>query len=216
VVLQKWQFDDVTLERFIVGALEVNCYLLSTDDAAILVDPGYEEDELRERVNSLERMKTRHVLLTHGHFDHTGYCPDLVKKGWRIGIHPDDKFLLNRVPEDFEGLGYRDRPFEPYMILHDGVCFNIGSMTFQAVHTPGHSPGSVCFIERKRRWAFTGDTMFADSIGRSDLASGDERLLMRSLKKLKELLEPDTLILSGHGGRAKFGTILRINPFLQG
>jgi hydroxyacylglutathione hydrolase len=213
--MQKQRFDDVTLERFVVGTLEVNCYLLSTDDAAILIDPGYEEDELRERVNSLEKMKTRHVLLTHGHFDHTGYCPVLIKKGWRIGIHPDDKFLLNRVPEDFEGLGYLDRPFEPYMILRDGVCFNIGSMTLQVVHTPGHSPGSICLIDLKKRIAFTGDTMFADSIGRSDLTSGDEQLLMRSLKKLKGLLEPETLVLSGHGRRAKFNTILGINPFLK-
>ena len=213
--MQKWKFDDVILERYIVGMLEVNCYLLSTDDSAILIDPGFVEDELRDRVESINDLESKMVLLTHGHFDHTGFCPELQKKGWKVGIHPDDKFLLNRVPPDFDGLGYQDTPFEPYMTLREGVCFNVGSLAFEVVATPGHSPGSVCFIDLKKRLAFTGDTMFAESIGRSDLAGGDEQLLMRSLKKLKGLLEPETLVLSGHGGRAKFSTILGINPFLE-
>lgn len=212
--MQKWEFEDVTLERFIVGSLEVNCYLLTSEDAAILIDPGFGEDELISRLESLKDMKSRIVLLTHGHFDHTGFCPELVKKGWKVGIHPEDQFLLNRVPEDFDELGYRDRPFEPYVFLRDGVCFNIGSSTFQVIHTPGHSPGSICLIDLKKRLAFTGDTMFADSIGRSDLAGGDYDTIMESLGKLKGLLEPDTLILSGHGGRAKFSTVLKINRFL--
>jgi glyoxylase-like metal-dependent hydrolase (beta-lactamase superfamily II) len=214
--MQKWEFDDVTLERFIVGMLEVNCYLLSTEDSAVLIDTGFGEDELRERLEPLSNLGSRMVLLTHGHFDHTGFCPELAKKGWKVGIHPEDKFLLNRVPPDFDGLGYKDAPFEPYMMLREGVCFNVGSLTLEVVTTPGHSPGSVCFIDLKKRLAFTGDTMFAESIGRSDLAGGDERLLMQSLAKLKGLLEPETLVLSGHGGRAEFSTVLKINPFLKG
>ncbi|TKJ44283.1 MBL fold metallo-hydrolase [candidate division TA06 bacterium B3_TA06] len=213
--MQKNQFDDVTLERFIVGTLEVNCYLLTTEDSAILIDPGFPEDELVERVESLNYLESRMILLTHGHFDHTTACPLLKKNGWKVALHPEDRFLLNRVSPDFAGLGYVDEPFEPSMSLWDGVCFNIGSITLEVVATPGHSPGSVCFIERKRRWAFTGDTLFADSIGRSDLPGGDEQTLMQSLEKLKGVLEPETLVLSGHGGRAKFSTILRINPFLQ-
>jgi len=212
--LQKNKSEDVTLERFIVGSLEVNCYLLTTEDAAILIDPGFGEDELISRLESLKDMKSKQVLLTHGHFDHTGFCPELTKMGWKIGIHPDDKFLLNRVPPDFAELGYRDEVFEPYMTIREGVCFNVGSLTLEVVHTPGHSPGSICFIDFKKRLAFTGDTMFADSIGRSDLAGGDYDALMQSLKKLSSILEPDTLVLSGHGGRAKFSTVLRINPFL--
>ncbi len=212
--MQKWKFDDVTLQRFIVGSLEVNCYLLTTEDAAILIDPGFGEDELISCLELLKDMKSKQVFLTHGHFDHTGFCPELVKKGWKIGIHPDDKFLLNRVPPDFVELGYRDEVFEPYMTIREGVCYNIGGLTLQVVHTPGHSPGSICLIDLKKRLAFTGDTMFADSIGRFDLAGGDEQALMNSLGKLKNLLEPDTLVLSGHGGRAKFSTVLKINPFL--
>jgi hydroxyacylglutathione hydrolase len=213
--MQKWQFDDVTMERFIMGMLEVNCYLLSTQDSAILIDPGFGEDELVERVDRLTNLKSRIVLLTHGHFDHAGYCPDLVKKGWRVGIHPEDKFLLNRVPPDLEGMGYRDDPFDPYMTFQDGWSYNIGSLSIDVVHTPGHSPGSVCFVDHQKRFAFTGDTLFADSIGRSDLAGGDEGLLMQSLERLKGLLEPETLVLSGHGGRAKFSKIIGINSFLK-
>ncbi len=213
--MQRSKIDDVILERFIVGSLEVNCYLLTTEDSAILIDPGFAADELRKRVESLNHLESRMILLTHGHFDHTGFCPELVKKGWKAGIHPDDKLLLNRVPHDFEGLGYRDEPFESYVTFKEGWSFNIGSISLNLIHTPGHSPGSVCFIERKRRWAFTGDTLFADSIGRSDLPGGDEQTLMQSLEKLKGVLEPETLVLSGHGGCALFNTILRINSFLQ-
>jgi glyoxylase-like metal-dependent hydrolase (beta-lactamase superfamily II) len=212
--MQKWKFDDVTLQRFIVGSLEVNCYLLTSKDAAILIDPGFAEDELISRLESLKDMKSRTVLLTHGHFDHTGFCPELTKMGWKIGIHPDDKFLLNRVPADFAELGYADEPFETYITMRDEVCYNIGGLTLQVVHTPGHSPGSICLMDLKKRLAFTGDTMFADSIGRFDLAGGDEQVLMNSLEKLKNLLEPDTLVLSGHGGKARFSTVLKINPFL--
>jgi len=213
--LQKNQFDDVTLERFIVGSLEVNCYLLTTEDSAILIDPGFAADELVERVESLNHLESRMILLTHGHFDHTTACPLLQKNGWKVALHPEDRFLLNRVSPDFAGLGYVDEPFEPSMSLGDGVCFNIGSITLEVVATPGHSPGSVCFIELKGRLAFTGDTLFAESIGRSDLPGGDEEALMNSVAKLKGLLNSETMVLSGHGGRALFNMILRINPFLQ-
>lgn len=212
--MQKWRLDDVTIERFMVGFLETNSYLLTSEGAAILIDPGFAEDELVERVEGLKDVKSRQVLLTHGHFDHTGYCPQLQKIGWRIGIHPEDRFLLNRVPCDFKGLDYRDEPFEPYINLGEGVCFNIGSLSLKVVHTPGHSPGSACFVELKKRIAFTGDTMFADSIGRSDLAGGNYDTLMESLRKLTTLLEPETLILSGHGGRAQFKVVSRINRYL--
>jgi len=213
--LQKFEITDVTVERFIAGAIEANSYLLTSDDEALLIDPGFGEDELINRVDELKDCKSKKVILTHGHFDHTGYCPELEKKGWRIGIHPDDKFLLNRVPADFAGLGYRDEPFEPYMILREGVCFNVGSLTLKLIHTPGHSPGSICLVDLKKRIAFTGDTMFADSIGRADLAGGDYDTLMESLKKLCSMLEPDTLICSGHGGRAKFEVVKRINRYIN-
>jgi len=213
--LQRFKLDDVTIERFIVGTIEANSYLLTSDDEALLIDPGFGEDALVKRVDELKDYKSKKVVLTHGHFDHTGYCPLLEKKGWKIGIHPEDKFLLNRVPADFADLGYSDEPFEPYMTLREGVCFNVGSLTLEVVHTPGHSPGSICLIDLKRRIAFTGDTMFADSIGRSDLAGGDYDTLKGSLTKLISMLEADTLILSGHGGRAKFGVVKRINRYLN-
>ncbi|MBN2378936.1 MBL fold metallo-hydrolase [candidate division WOR-3 bacterium] len=212
--MQKIEIDDVTIERFMVGLLETNSYLLTSEDAAILIDPGFAEDELVDRVEAFKDLKTKTVLLTHGHFDHTGYCPRLQKAGWRVGIHTEDKFLLNRVPGDFDDLGYRDEPFEPYITLREGVCYNIGSLSLDVIHTPGHSPGSVCLLDLKKRIAFTGDTLFADSIGRSDLRGGDYDTLMESLKKLTSLLEPDTLILSGHGGRAQFKVVRRINRYL--
>jgi len=207
--------NDVTIERFIVGPLEVNCYLLTCEDAAILIDPGFHDEVLNKRIESLSQLESRLVLLTHGHFDHTSLCPALTAQGWKVGIHPDDAPLLNRVPPDFGHLGYPDEPFKPYMTFRQGWSYNIGSVSLEVLHTPGHSPGSVCFIDHRRRFALTGDTLFADSVGRFDLPGGDERRLADSLSNLKQSLEPQTLVLPGHGGRARFRTVLRINPFLR-
>lgn len=214
--MQKWEFDDVTLERFMVGMLEVNCYLLYSHNSVILIDPGFPEDKLLLRIRVLGDLDSKTVLLTHGHFDHTTACLLLQEKGWKVGVHPKDRFLLGRVSPEFACLGYPDSAFEPDLLLEDGMSFAVGQVEIEAVSTPGHSPGSMCFIERKKRWAFTGDTLFADSIGRSDLSGGDDQVLMDSICKLRELLRPDTLVLSGHGGRALFSTVVRINPFLQG
>ncbi len=213
--MQKNVIDDIVIKRFIVGPLEVNCYLLTSKDAAILIDPGFASDELKESVQSLSKLQSRLVLLTHGHFDHSGFCPALQKAGWKVGIHPDDRFLLNHVPEDFVSLGYEEELFEPYMSYKNGWSYNIGSISLEVLHSPGHSPGSVCFIDNRRRFAFTGDTLFADSIGRTDLPGGNYNTLMQSLKKLTLLLETDTLILPGHGGRAKFNVVKRINRYLD-
>ncbi len=215
-IVYKWKQDNVVIERFIVGSIETNTYLLTFEDSAILIDPGFPEDELRKRTELLSVLEKRTVLITHGHFDHTGFCPQLQGMGWEVGSHPRDGLLLNRVPGEFDGLGYQNASFKPQIKLAEGMTFDIGDLSLEVFYTPGHSPGSVCFIDRERKIAFTGDTLFVDSIGRTDLPGSKERLLMESLKKLKGLLKPGTLVLPGHGGRALFSNVLRINPYLSG
>lgn len=207
--------ENVTLERFIVGPLEVNSYLICSENSAILIDSGYPENELITRAASLNHLEGRIVLLTHGHFDHKGACPRLKKMGWRIGVHEHDKNLLTHPSTVFSFLGYPSSAVEPDILFKGGEVIAIGGVELIVQPTPGHSPGSVCYIEKNKRWAFTGDTLFADSIGRTDLAGGDTDLIMRSVEILKSLLLPETLVMSGHGGRALFSTILRINPFLK-
>lgn len=206
---------DVSLERFIVGPLEVNSYLLLAENTAFLVDPGFPEDELIARAESLQHIENRIVLLTHGHFDHKSACSKLKKTGWKIAVHESDRELLTRPSSIFAFLGYPSSAVEPDILFKGGEVIEIGDVELIVQSTPGHTPGSVCYIEKNKRLAFTGDTLFADSIGRTDLAGGDTGLIMRSVEILKSLLLPETLVMSGHGGRALFSTILRINPFLR-
>ncbi len=207
--------ENTSLERFIVGPLEVNSYLLYSEDSAVIIDPGYPEDELIARAGSLHHIENRIVLLTHGHFDHKSACPKLKKTGWKIAVHESDKGLLTHPSSIFAFLGYPSSAVEPDILFKGGEVIAIGDVELIVQPTPGHSPGSVCYIEKNKRWAFTGDTLFADSIGRTDLSGGDTDLIMRSVEILKSLLLPETLVMSGHGGRALFSTILRINPFLK-
>lgn len=215
IVKHSARIEDVSLERFIVGPLQVNSYLLLSKTSALLIDPGFPEDELIACAASLANLDERTALLTHGHFDHKGACPRLQEMGWKIAVHENDKTLLTRSSSVFTFLGYPSAALEPDIVFKGGEVIEIGGAEFIVQPTPGHSPGSVSCIEKNRRWAFTGDTLFADSIGRTDLAGGDTDLIMQSVEILKSLLLPETLVMPGHGGRALFGTIQRINPYLN-
>jgi glyoxylase-like metal-dependent hydrolase (beta-lactamase superfamily II) len=215
IVKHNTRIENLSLERFIVGPLEVNSYLLLSETSAFLIDPGFPEAELIARAESLAHLDERTALLTHGHFDHKGACPRLQKMGWKVAVHEHDKSLVSQSLSIFSFLGYPSSSIEPDILFKGGEVIEIGDARFIVQPTPGHSPGSVSYIEENKRWAFTGDTLFADSIGRTDLVSGDTELIMRSVEILKSLLLPETLVMSGHGGRALFGTILKINPYLN-
>jgi glyoxylase-like metal-dependent hydrolase (beta-lactamase superfamily II) len=200
-----------------VGPLQVNCVILGCDltRKAVVIDPGADieliEESLKKHALSVEM-----ILNTHGHFDHIGANAALkALTGATLMIHPGDLQLLQmaRLQAATYGLKADDSPM-PDQELEDGQTLTFGRESLQVLHTPGHSPGCVCFY--RPGLLVSGDTLFAGSIGRTDLPGGNYELLLQSLRQKLVGLPPETKVLPGHGPLTQMAHELRHNPFLAG
>lgn len=206
---------DPILDCVTVGWLQVNCYILACPRtrAAVIIDPGAEAPRIRERVRALG-VKPVLVANTHGHLDHVAANADVAEAyGAPVAIHRDDLFFLTL--EDVLGLGplLQARPSPaPSVFLAEGTPLEIGDLRVRILTTPGHSPGSCCLL--LGAYLFSGDTLFAGGVGRTDLPGGDPRALMNSLARKVLTLPPETRILPGHGPETVLSDELLENPFL--
>ncbi len=177
-----------------LGPIQTNCYLVYNEGAeeAVVIDPAGEPEKIKK---ALDGKKAAAVLLTHGHFDHTGalYAFD----GTPIYMHPaDDVMLLDSVWSAGELLGDNaPRPAATHYV-QEGAKLRLAGLDIAVLHTPGHTLGSVCYLIGDV--LFTGDTMFCGSYGRTDLPGGDEAELFRSLRRLLKL-EKNYIVCPGHG-----------------
>jgi hydroxyacylglutathione hydrolase len=199
----------------IVGPLEANCYVLANQSSgeAILIDPGDESAKILKTVQA-NSLNVKYILNTHGHIDHIGANVALRKKlNARIAIHSADADLLrNSVFNGAALFGVSFTEHAPDLLLRDGQVIELSSLKLTVLHTPGHTPGSVCFLGED--CIFTGDTLFAGGVGRTDLQGGSWSELCRSLKE-KILPLPDALIVyPGHGADSTLAEERRSNPFL--
>jgi len=201
----------------VTGPFQENTYLVAKGEGhpCVLIDPGDDADAIAARIAELS-LTPELILNTHGHLDHIGAVPDLRERyGIPFAIHPDDGFLIENVEAHarlFGLSGYRDpvvdRPLVP------GETVEAAGLSFEVVHTPGHSPGHVTL--RTDGVAFCGDCLFAGSIGRSDLPGGDPAVLRRTLFDIFLKWPDDTRIYPGHGPATTIGQERRTNPFLTG
>ncbi len=157
-------------------------------------------------------------MLTHGHLDHTASALWARERyNAEIYAHRDDVFLLHSLPEQIAY--YRIRleadSIEPDVFIGEGPLPDFCGEPLSVVHTPGHTPGSVLFYAPQSGLAFTGDTLFAGSVGRTDLAGGDVYRLMESLRKIAQTLPPETVLLPGHGPHTTLESELRTNLYLH-
>jgi len=187
------------VERLAVGPLEENTYIVADDAVkkAIVVDPGDEPDRVIDAIKKLG-VTVESVVLTHAHFDHIGAVDDLKKEtGARVLIHKKDLESYGQAKDQAAFWGYTmdDLP-EPDGFLDDGDEIKAGGLTFQVLHTPGHSQGSICLYGEGI--LVTGDTIFQGSVGRTDFPGGSIADLRNSFKRLIELPE-ETKVLPGHG-----------------
>jgi glyoxylase-like metal-dependent hydrolase (beta-lactamase superfamily II) len=210
------------LDSLVVGPIQANCYILGCPETgeALLVDPGDDADRIVKRL-------ARHGLTpvayfhTHGHLDHVGGTAGLRPRfGGRILLHPADQFLYERAREHALEFGFEiPEPLPVDHFVADGEEIRWGKLAGRVRHTPGHSPGGVCLIVPGEAGsdarAFTGDTLFAGSVGRTDLPGGAMAQLLRSIREQLLTLPDGTTVASGHGPLTTIGEERRRNPFLQ-
>jgi hydroxyacylglutathione hydrolase len=209
------------LKMFAVGSLSTNCYVIwckRTMDA-VVIDPGFESYDDAAQVLGIvkeKKLKVKSIIDTHGHPDHTcgnGMVRDATSAS--ILIHEADAGMLSEAGKKLVALfGFHvvSPPADSYLVEGDVVRF--GDARLQVLHTPGHSPGSVCLLGED--CIFSGDTLFAGSVGRVDLPGGSGRELLRSLREKLGHLSDHLALYPGHGPRSTIGVEKRCNPFLQG
>jgi hydroxyacylglutathione hydrolase len=197
------------IQSFTVGMLSTNCYVVNCPETkkAIIIDPGVdaarEAEQIFRYVNA-NALKVKFIVNTHGHSDHVSGDALLKKKyGVPICIHPYDAHCLN-------GLGEKTSPAN--VMLEDKGLLKFGRMMLKVMHTPGHTPGSISLVGENL--VFTGDTLFAGGIGRTDFPEGSESDMRLSLAKLL-LLSDNYVVYPGHGGVSTIGEEKRVNPFLR-
>jgi len=197
------------VETFTVGMLSTNCYVASSQETkeTIIIDPGLDlSSEANPILNyiTVTKLNVKFIVNTHGHDDHIkGDALFQQKYNVPICVHTLDEHFI----QDSE-----KGKFPPNLLLKDGGLIKVGNETLKVLHTPGHTPGSICLIGEKL--VFTGDTLFAGGIGRTDFPGGSMRDMRNSLKKLMEL-PLNLLVYPGHGETSIIVEEKRSNPFLN-
>ena len=205
------------IETFPVGPLQCNCSIL-VDEAtreAVVIDPGDEPQRILDAL-SAAGVRPASLLHTHAHIDHiTGTGQVAESTGASIRLHPADRPLYEALPEQaaFFGLAARDpRPLDAP--LSDAEVIRFGRCSLRAIHTPGHTPGSTCFLlEGDEPLLFSGDTLFRRSIGRTDLWGGDTDQILESIREKLFALPGNTRVICGHGPDTAIEEERSLNPF---
>jgi len=206
------------LESFPVGYLRCNCTILGDEvtHEAIVVDPG---DNIPEILSRLEKhgLTLRQIVITHAHIDHIGGAALLKKAtGAPVLLNQKDLALLNIMEIQAGWLGVpTPQVAPPDASAEDGLAIGLPSLQAEVLHTPGHTPGSICLLFPEQHLLLAGDTLFAGSIGRTDLPGGDGRQILRSLRDRLLVLPDATRVLPGHGVETTIGEERQSNPFLQ-
>jgi len=203
-------------ETMVSPFLDERCYALWDEGkAAALLDPGVGADQFLARVRALA-LDVKAIYQSHCHFDHCASAPQLIrdlKAAYFIG--PGEERIVEELPERVRMFGIQDVevPGE-WQFVRDGDTVRVGNAKAVVLHTPGHTPGSVCYWFEHEKLVFTGDTLFRGSVGRTDFPGGSTRALLQSLKKLTELPD-ETKVLPGHGMASTIGHEKQTNPFLR-
>jgi hydroxyacylglutathione hydrolase len=201
-----------------VTPFQQNCTLLWCDASRSgVIDPGGDLAAIEQQIKA-EQVRVEKIWLTHGHIDHAGGAAEL-KERLSVDIegpHRADRFLLDHLAESGRAFGMKARNVVPDRWFEEGDEATVGELSFSVLHCPGHSPGSIVFVNRAQRFAIVGDVLFQGSIGRSDLPGGDHQTLIRSITSKLLPLADDVSFICGHGPMSNIGHERRTNPFLRG
>ncbi len=205
-------------ETFPVGPLKCNCTILGDEVTreAVVIDPG---DNIAEILTRLARhhLTVKQIVVTHAHIDHVGGAVQLRRAtGAPIVMNEHDLRLLAMMDMQAQWLGVpAPEVAAPDILAVDGLRVGLEGLSAEVLHTPGHTPGSICLHFAGQNLLLAGDTLFAGSIGRTDLPGGDGPQILRSLRDRLLVLPETTLVIPGHGGETTIGEERDSNPFLQ-
>ena len=206
------------LESFPVGPLHCNCTILGDEvtHEAVVVDPGDNVPEILSRLQK-HGLTLRQIVITHAHIDHVGGAALLKQAtGAPVFLNQHDLGLLGAMEIQAGWLGIpTPKVAPPDASADDGLTVGLATLPAEVIHTPGHTPGSICLLFPQQHLLLAGDTLFAGSIGRTDLPGGDGRQILRSLRDRLLVLPDATRVLPGHGPNTTIGEERQSNPFLQ-
>lgn len=211
----------IQIQHFVFNPFQENTYILSDESKeCVIIDPGCSnESEKKELIEFIqeEELKPVRLLNTHCHIDHI-FGNAFVAKKYNLGleIHREDLEVLHSLPQVSHLYGFNaEESIEPKNFLNEGDKITFGNSTLDVIFTPGHSPGSVCFINKEGRFVIGGDVLFFRSIGRTDLPGGDHATLLKSIREKVFMLDNDFVVFPGHGQQTEIGFEKENNPFLS-
>jgi hydroxyacylglutathione hydrolase len=204
----------LVVDRYELGPIGTNCYVVRASrgaDEAVVVDPGGDAAELRLELARVGASVAA-ILITHGHWDHLGGVADLAEgTGAPVYMAEDERAMLENLP-DLVPQGVIARSYSPDTFLRGDESLELAGIEFETLRVPGHSPGHLAYYADGS--LFSGDVLFRNSVGRTDLPGADWETLVESIRLLSERFPPETMVYSGHGPPTTLGAELERNPFL--
>lgn len=204
------------VEQYVVGMVQTNCYFLINDDTKemLIVDPGANAGKLAEIIET-EKLNPVAILLTHGHFDHAGGAKELAERyGIQIYAHEKERETLENPTINLSGWEGRELSYHADCYLKDEQEIDLAGFHIRVFHTPGHTVGGCCYFLPYQNAVFCGDTLFAQSVGRTDFPMGSASELIRSIKEKLMALPEDVTVYPGHNEITTIGTERMYNPYL--
>ena len=204
------------IQNFVLGMVGTNCYLVVNEEEkqCILIDPAVYSGEITEQIRR-EGLDLRAILLTHGHFDHIMGIDGFRKEFPEIPVyaHREEEALLRDASMNASLELGRQYTFSGAAYAEDGDVLDLAGMQFQVIHTPGHTIGGCCYYLQEEKVLFSGDTLFRESIGRTDFPTGNGGQLMRSIREKLFTLPEETAVYPGHMERTTIGDEKKYNPY---